>query len=93
VTNNYHVLRSSILARRAGLKIDGVGAKTSWYYLPNAIFREYVAYLSLFKTWNFVVSLLIFGWMIYAVTTTPTVMVREGDSLEATEGTQIRDEN
>lgn len=45
VTNNYHVMRAGIFAREAGLKIDGIGAKTALYYLPNAILREYLAFL------------------------------------------------
>jgi uncharacterized SAM-binding protein YcdF (DUF218 family) len=59
VTSNYHVLRSGVIARRLGLKIDGIGSKTPLYYLPNAIIREYLAYLSLFKVWNIFISLFI----------------------------------
>jgi len=62
-TNNYHILRAGIYARRAGLKIHGIGAKTAFYYLPNAILREYIAYSYLYLKWNiaFVVCSLIFG--------------------------------
>ena len=49
VTNNYHVMRAGILARRLGMRVAGVGCKTAGYYLPNAVMREYVAYLSLHK--------------------------------------------
>ena len=51
-TNNYHVLRAGIYARRAGLRIHGIGAKTAFYYLPNAILREYIAYSYLYLKWN-----------------------------------------
>ncbi|MDR2655361.1 MAG: YdcF family protein [Oscillospiraceae bacterium] len=51
-TNNYHVLRAGIYARRAGLKINGIGAKTAFYFLPNAILREYAAYLLMHMKWN-----------------------------------------
>jgi len=44
-TNNYHLLRAGIFARKAGLKARGIGAKTALYYLPNAVLREYIAYL------------------------------------------------
>ena len=44
VTSNYHLLRTGIYARRAGLKISGIGSKTAFYYLPNALLREYIAY-------------------------------------------------
>lgn len=47
-TSNYHVLRAGIYAKRAGLNISGIGAKTAWYYLPNALLREYIAYLKLY---------------------------------------------
>lgn len=43
-TSNYHLLRAGILARKAGLSIDGIGAKTALYYLPNALLREYAAF-------------------------------------------------
>jgi uncharacterized SAM-binding protein YcdF (DUF218 family) len=51
-TNNYHLLRACIYARRAGLKMDGIGAKTILYYLPNAVLREYIAYLYIHLKWN-----------------------------------------
>ena len=62
-TNNYHVLRAGIYARRAGLRIHGIGARTAFYYLPNAILREYIAYSYLYLKWNvaFVVCSLIAG--------------------------------
>ena len=43
ITSNFHLLRAGIFAKRAGLKNNGVGAKTAFYYLPNAILREYIA--------------------------------------------------
>jgi uncharacterized SAM-binding protein YcdF (DUF218 family) len=48
-TNNYHLLRTGMYARVAGLKIDGIGSKTAWYYLPNALIREYIAYVVMHK--------------------------------------------
>jgi len=53
-TNNYHVLRAGIYARAVKMKIDGIGAKTAFYYLPNAILREYIAYLYLHLKRNIV---------------------------------------
>lgn len=46
-TTNYHVLRSGIIARRAGLDAEGIGAKTKWYFWPNGFVREFIAILSL----------------------------------------------
>ena len=44
-TSSYHLLRTGIYARRAGLNIIGIGAKTAFYYIPVALLREYVAYI------------------------------------------------
>ncbi|EFI82973.1 YdcF family protein [Listeria grayi] len=48
-TNNYHVLRAGMFARKAGLAINGIGAKTAFYFLPNAFLREWIAILSMHK--------------------------------------------
>lgn len=42
-TNNFHLFRASLYAKRAGLKSDGIGSKTAFYYWPNAMIREYIA--------------------------------------------------
>lgn len=41
-TTNYHVFRSGIFARRVKMRAVGVGAKTKWYFWPNAAVREFV---------------------------------------------------
>lgn len=43
VTNNYHVLRTAILARQIGSDTQVVGAPTARYYVPSAFLREFVA--------------------------------------------------
>ncbi|ASN61041.1 hypothetical protein CG419_09085 [Latilactobacillus curvatus] len=58
-TNNYHVFRASLFAKKVGLNADGIGAKTAFYFLPNAILREYVAILLLKKKQHTVVLALI----------------------------------
>lgn len=45
VTNNYHVLRAALLARRLKIDAEVVGSPTARYYLPSAFLREYVAVL------------------------------------------------
>ncbi|MBR2590561.1 MAG: YdcF family protein [Clostridia bacterium] len=45
-TTNYHVFRSGILSRKAGLKAAGIGAKTKWYFWPNAQIREFIGLLA-----------------------------------------------
>ena len=44
-TTNYHVLRGYVCAHRAGMSIEGMGAKTKWYFWPNAFLREFVGLL------------------------------------------------
>lgn len=43
VTSDYHVFRAATYARRIGLKAEGVGCRTAFYYWPNAFIREYIA--------------------------------------------------
>jgi uncharacterized SAM-binding protein YcdF (DUF218 family) len=45
VTNNYHVLRTAVLARRIGSDAQVVGSPTARYYVPSAFLREFVAVL------------------------------------------------
>ncbi len=45
-TTNYHVFRSGLMARRMKLQAEGVGAKTRWYFWPNAAVREFVGLLT-----------------------------------------------
>ena len=46
VTTNYHVLRSGILANKVKLSAEGLGAKTKWWFWPNAFVRECAAFFS-----------------------------------------------
>ena len=45
-TNNYHVFRSGLYARRVKMRAVGMGAKTKWYFWPNASVREFVGLLT-----------------------------------------------
>ena len=45
-TTNYHVFRSGIFARRVKMRAVGMGARTKWYFWPNAAVREFVGLLS-----------------------------------------------
>ena len=58
-SNNYHIFRAGLYAKQAGLKADGIGAKTAFYYLPNAFLREYIAILALHKKRHLIVGGLI----------------------------------
>ena len=44
-TTNYHVFRSGVLAKKAGLEAQGMGGETKWYFWPNAFIREFAALL------------------------------------------------
>ena len=46
-TTNYHILRSGILARKAGLDAEGVAGDTKWYFWPNGFIREFFGILAL----------------------------------------------
>jgi len=45
-TSNYHVFRSGLYARREKIRAVGMGAKTKWYFWPNASVREFAGILS-----------------------------------------------
>ncbi len=48
VTTNFHVLRSGMLAKRAGfINAQVIGSGTKWYFWPNAFLRELVAIMIL----------------------------------------------
>lgn len=58
-TSDYHVFRAAGYARLVGLNINGIGSKTSSYFLPNALIREYIAILLNHKLFHFLMALLI----------------------------------
>ena len=39
-TSSYHVFRSGLWARQAGLPAEGIGSRTRWWFWPNAFMRE-----------------------------------------------------
>ncbi len=48
-TTNYHVFRGGLCARRVKMRAQGMGAKTKWYFWPNAAVREFVGLLTAHK--------------------------------------------
>lgn len=49
VTNNFHLFRAGLFAKKVKLSANGIGSKTAFYYLPNAFLREFVGVLFLHK--------------------------------------------
>ena len=45
-TTNYLVFRGGLYARRVKMRAVGMGAKTKWYFWPNAAVREFVGLLT-----------------------------------------------
>ena len=45
-TTNYHVFRAGLKARRVKMRAQGMGAKTKWYFWPNAAVREFVGLIT-----------------------------------------------
>ena len=46
-TTNFHVLRSGILARKAGLDAEGIASRTKWYFWPNGFVREFFGIMAM----------------------------------------------
>ena len=44
-TTSYHLFRSMLWARRAGMGGMGIGSRTRWYYWPGAFVREFIGIL------------------------------------------------
>lgn len=61
VTNNYHVLRAALLARKYDVDAQVVGSPTARYYLPSAFLREFVAILNEHRVLNALLCLPFMG--------------------------------
>ena len=61
-TTNYHVFRSGVFANKVKMKAEGMGAKTKWYFWPNAAVREFVGLISKhrLKQTIIIVSMIVF---------------------------------
>ena len=44
-TTNYHVMRAGLIATEQGLKLEGIGSKTKFYFWINAFIREFIGTL------------------------------------------------
>lgn len=59
VTSYYHLYRGAQYARDAGMPINGLGAKTRFFFVPNAIIREYIAVLLAHRNFHTIVIVLL----------------------------------
>ncbi|MBQ3848969.1 MAG: YdcF family protein [Clostridia bacterium] len=55
-TTNYHIFRSGMLSAKAGMKAHGIGAKTKWFFWPNAQMREFIGLLA--SEWKINIALI-----------------------------------
>jgi len=62
VTNNFHVFRTLLWARKVKLKSDGAGAKTKFYFWLNALIREFIGVIYMQKKYH--ISFLIIGFVL-----------------------------
>jgi uncharacterized SAM-binding protein YcdF (DUF218 family) len=68
VTSNYHVFRTAIIARKAGIRGQVTGARTAGYYWPSAMLREFAAVFLRYWAANLVIcSTLALAPVAYAV--------------------------
>lgn len=46
-TTDFHIFRSAVFASKIGYRgIEGIGAKSPWYFYYNALIREFIANLN-----------------------------------------------
>ena len=72
-TTNYHIFRSGILSAKAGLRADGIGAKTKWYFWPNAQMREFIGLLAC--EWKINILFILFTVILSAVMANTSAIV------------------
>ena len=72
-TTNYHVFRSGLCARRVKMRAQGMGAKTKWYFWPNAAVREFAGLVTEHRLkqglifGGILVFYLVLTWLAYAI--------------------------
>jgi len=52
VTSSYHVFRTAIIARKAGIRGQVTGSRTAGYYWPSAMLREFAAVFLRYRVAN-----------------------------------------
>ena len=73
VTNNFHVFRALLWARKVKLNSDGAGAKTKFYFWLNALIREFIGVMYMQRKYHisiaivgiFLISMYVLFYAIY----------------------------
>lgn len=65
-TTGYHVFRSGVLARQAGLRAEGIGARTKWYFYIPASIREFVAEI-VSEKWRHIFNIILINLMVISL--------------------------
>lgn len=67
-SNNYHIFRAGLYAKMANLNANGIGCYTRFYFLPNAIIREFAGVFVMHKKRHFIfMGLILFFFIIQAI--------------------------
>lgn len=70
VTNNFHVFRSLLWARKVGVTCDGAGSKTKFYFWLNALIREFIGVLYMHRKFHFIsIGLIVILAIVMYITT------------------------
>lgn len=68
-TSDFHTYRAAGYARYVGLNINGLSAKTSHFFIPNALLREYAAILLSHKNFHIIALAVLITFSIVQTTT------------------------
>ncbi|WEV70845.1 YdcF family protein [Lactobacillus sp. ESL0785] len=75
-SNNYHIFRASLFAKSAGLNANGIGCYTRFYFLPNAIVREFAGIFVMNKKRHLtIISLILILFVIASILTAMGVII------------------
>lgn len=67
-SNNYHIFRAALYAKKVGLHANGIGCYTRFYFLPNAVIREFAGVFVMNKKRHFIImSLIVLFFIIEAI--------------------------
>ena len=59
-TTNYHIFRGYTLSDEHHLDVEGISAKTKWYFFPNAFLREFAGLLAAKKIQVGIIMMMLF---------------------------------